>query len=1235
MGRLPIYLRKYVSSTLERAIIPSMTSISHPLPGRSRSMWLKLSGRWRVLGALFAFFLTSRVLGGSTDYPFTISSTAYDISFFIIWDCDDYPVNSTPGRLQLLDGSGTLVAQVTGAIYQSSGVSINPTNGSVDNVTSVANRFGSGGSVAEGNLSGILHVTGLTPGNYTVRVWDYTTSTAQAASTVWTYTTCTGGSSPTTGVSFNPSPVSFTFNGGWQGPNANPNPGDATYSTSGTASAVNAGSYSVQFDGTGSFVGSSGTINWSIAPLGVSFWLSQTSFTYNGGSQGPAVYCSDGGASYSLGGTLSAVDAGTYYASASAYGNYAGSNGSMGWTIDPANQSVGLSPGSQSISIGQSITFTASGGNNGYTWGGTAGASGSGSTKLVTFNSAGTYTVTVYSPGGGNWNTSNTASVTITVNKLNQAAVTINSAGSTTYGNSYTATATGGSGTGAIVWTLGAGSTAAGAAINSSTGAITANSSGTVVINAYRANDPMYNQSATTANFPITVGTRAITLTLAGSKAYNATVTPTGASASITSGTLAPGDSIGYSFSNTSSANVGTYTGLTVPAVSNAAAPTSRTSSYVFTHNGSYSIVKANQATVTITSGGSVIYGTAYTATASGGNGTGALVWTLGAGSTAAGAAINSSTGVITANSTGTVVFNAYRAGDSNYLQSATTANFTVTVAARPITITLTGSKAYNTTTAPTGAGASITTGSLAPGDSIGYSFANTSSPNVGSYPGLVTPTISSATTPTTRTPYYTISYTGAFNITQGTQSAVTITSAATTTYGNSYTATATGGSGTGVIVWALGTGSTATGAAINSSTGVITANSTGTVVIKAYRASDANYLQSATTSDFPVTVGARAITINLGGSKSYNGNTTPTGASATITSGTLSSGDTISYFYSNTASANAGSYSGLVIPTISNAATPTTRTPSYSISYTGSYLINKASQPTPTITSANNYLFRQSYTATATGGAGSGAFLWTLGAGSTAPAAAINSSTGVVSTTGTGTVVFNVYRAGDTNYLQSPTCANFTVTVNPSYDLTVTAGTGGTATGSATILAGSAVMPISSTSNFGYVFLNWSGSPVANSTAASTTISMNNANRAVQANFRMLSPGNLGTSIANTNVGVAYRDAMAGSPNISTASITLTNSGELNAIVDSISFTGQFSLNAAITFPYTIGPGASLVVTVRFTPTAGSVIGTNAGTLLVNVTNEAAGGSTTQSLSGNLSASCLAPYVLLTWPDL
>ena len=66
-------------------------------------------------------------------------------------------------------------------------------------------------------------------------------------------------------------------------------------------------------------------------------------------------------------------------------------------------------------------------------------------------------------------------------------------------------------------------------------------------------------------------------LALAGTRTYTGTTLPSDASASITTGSLAGDDTISYSYANTSSANVGTFTGLVTASVSNTALPTKTT----------------------------------------------------------------------------------------------------------------------------------------------------------------------------------------------------------------------------------------------------------------------------------------------------------------------------------------------------------------------------------------------------------------------------------------------------------------------------------------------------------------------------------------------------------------------------------------------------------------------------------------------------------------------------------
>ena len=127
-------------------------------------------------------------------------------------------------------------------------------------------------------------------------------------------------------------------------------------------------------------------------------------------------------------------------------------------TVVAASQGVSVSPVSLSIFAGQTITFTATGGQNGYIWGGTPGANGT--SQNVTFPNPGTYTVSVYSPAGGSFGQSNLAESTISVARAPQSVAVAPLSATVSAGQSVAFTATGGQG--GYVWggsASGAGST--------------------------------------------------------------------------------------------------------------------------------------------------------------------------------------------------------------------------------------------------------------------------------------------------------------------------------------------------------------------------------------------------------------------------------------------------------------------------------------------------------------------------------------------------------------------------------------------------------------------------------------------------------------------------------------------------------------------------------------------------------------------------------------------------------
>jgi hypothetical protein len=631
------------------------------------------------------------------------------------------------------------------------------------------------------------------------------------------------------------------------------------------------------------------------------------SLTYNGAAQSPGSLSSVTPAGATV--TVSApaqTNAGTYAtATVTGTGNYYGTLSNVSWTINKANQgTVSISPTSTLVNTGGSAAFTGSGGSTGsYVWGGTSGATGSGSSLNVGFGTAGSYTVTVQDAGNGNFNASNVATSTVTVDTLpslsgSYSPNAINFGQSSTVSISATQNSAPLSGLVAMYYVGGSQvwATIPGVTYSLTNWPATYPNDTNFIYSSLSFSSDAASGSAATKTFVVTPKTAGTFWqfgiwgwdTSSNNGSYNTIATtltvnkttPTGAYANASkapqSGTLytASAGDFNASFSNPYSGSVAGPTG----SISYAVAPTSPG----------------------------------------------------GVAGTAVGVGTNFSAGV-------TYIIRATYAGDGNY--NTAVADSTWTINRIPITaatiaaLTYTGSaQSPSAASSTTPAGATVTVSAPAQTNAAVYNTATVT--GTGAYSGTLNNV--------------------SWSISQATQAAVSITSGTSSTYGNSYAATATGGSGTGAIVWALSTGSTASGAAINSSTGQVTANSTGTVVIKAQRAGDTNYPPSAWTSNFTITFGSRPITVTLSGSKTWNGNTTPTGASASITSGSLASGDTVGYAYASTSSANAGTYTGLTTATISNAGAPTTRTSSYTISYTGSYTINALSQ-TVTFTPVGN----------------------------------------------------------------------------------------------------------------------------------------------------------------------------------------------------------------------------------------------------------------------------------------
>ena len=280
------------------------------------------------------------------------------------------------------------------------------------------------------------------------------------------------------------------------------------------------------------------------------------------------------------------------------------------------------------------------------------------------------------------------------------------------------------------------------------------------------------------------------------------------------------------------------------------------------TVNYTVSVAYADQAAVTITNTNTVVYGSTLTLTASGGTGTGAYAFSPVSGP----CTISGST--LSTTAAGECVLKARKLGDSGYNASAWTANFTVSVTPKPLSLAVTvdpSSRQYNTsrTVALAATSAANLTGiinsDVVTTDDTKLS-ALVSTADVATNK-VVTVTVASGFLTGANAANYllpTVSGTPVLSITRTAQSAITVTSALNTVFGQNISLSATGGSGTGALTYATTSGP------CNVAASIMTPTSAGSCVVVATREGDTNYFaqtQSATVDITAATQSAVSMT--------------------------------------------------------------------------------------------------------------------------------------------------------------------------------------------------------------------------------------------------------------------------------------------------------------------------------------------------------------------------------------
>jgi hypothetical protein len=256
-------------------------------------------------------------------------------------------------------------------------------------------------------------------------------------------------------------------------------------------------------------------------------------------------------------------------------------------------------------------------------------------------------------------------------------------------------------------------------------------------------------------------------------------------------------------------------------------------------------VLTASQVTpVAVTGPSSMTFGATGNAAASGGNGTGAYIFSAG-GST--GCSLSGNT-VSVIDATLPCSLTVTKAADNNY-NSATSAPFTVTLnkaTQAALTVTAPGGVAYKTTGTATASGGSGT-GALSfnAGSSTGCSVSGTTV-------SVINPALLCSLTATKAADNNYNSATSApFSVTlnKANQATVMVTGPGSVTYGTTGTASALGGSGSGAYSFNA-TGST--GCSVTGKT-VSVSNAGGTCILTATKAGDVNYNASSVSAPFTV----------------------------------------------------------------------------------------------------------------------------------------------------------------------------------------------------------------------------------------------------------------------------------------------------------------------------------------------------------------------------------------------
>jgi hypothetical protein len=502
------------------------------------------------------------------------------------------------------------------------------------------------------------------------------------------------------------------------------------------------------------------------------------------------------------------------------------------------------------------------------------------STGAITTVSAGTcsVTLTIAAVTGPPSYLAGSSTVDVTISKAAQVAVTMSTL-SITYGATATLSAAGGTGNGAFNYsTSTTGCSLAGAVLSS-----TLDAASTCSVSVYRSGNSQYLDSAAT-DFTITVAkANQVALT-----PPSGSTIPFGASLDLTTLTVTGGSGDGQiSFSTATSGC--SISGATLISSNNAATTCSiaavkaASTNYNIGASANFTVTvsKINQSAISVVST-SATFGSTLALTASGGDGTGALTWSVVSGN------CTIATSTLTPTGAGSCVIKVSKAASTNY--NVATSQDTIVTIARANQSALVWN--LTSTSAPyLGSIALATSGGSGTGAVVYSASQNSSCSIVGStlYVSSVGSVCDVTATKVSDSNYNsTDTQTQSFTVSQIAQAALSFTSAQTMTYGQTLSVLAVGGSGSGTISYSVSNAGT-TGCSLNGASLSVTA--AGTCVVSATRASSTNYLASAAQTH-SITVNKASKTVSF----SSVVPSTPVVAGTYVVAATSTSGEAVTF---------------------------------------------------------------------------------------------------------------------------------------------------------------------------------------------------------------------------------------------------------------------------------------------------------------------------------------------------